>query len=200
LEKSFPSKVVIPFVETDQRIPVSWNEENRSTLKARIERLSVAYPKGTAREARELSSPGVHCSRCRIRHRCSAYIEAAPEWWGARQENPRPLPLDAWGTVFDMQKEDGSISLRIHDPMGRRILIEGLSTIWNLEDVSVGAHLWFFDLQTSEPVLHHGARIHPRNFHETPSGPWGKPARTLIVFAETSKSDADSQAVRGLCR
>ena len=95
-------------------------------------------------------------------------------------------PMDVWGVVDEKNTDEEFPSIRLRDPSGRRILIEGLSPEWELESIEPGVTLWCFELKSSEADFRHGARIRPRNFHEYPCGSQGQRARSLALFSDAA--------------
>ena len=96
------------------------------------------------------------------------YLDMAPRWWPNRSGHPRPLPLDVWGTVRSLRRDDKGVTVGLEDPAGREVRIGGVDPERGLSDAREGDTLYLFELEATEPRIHHGARIHPRNFREVP--------------------------------
>jgi hypothetical protein len=66
------------------------------------------------------------------------------------------------------------------------VRVSGLEANLGIEGLRNGDYGWFFDVEPSETLPHHGAFTHPRNFHEVrPSRAWSDALR-IQVFAERS--------------
>ncbi len=182
LESAFPGAHVRPFVEQVDRVQVPWGDRERSQLVERLRKVAEKLPAGAPLRARECAKPGAYCGRCRLRPVCTAYIDAAPTWWPDGVGHPRPLPLDVWGTVVNVQAVDDSDTVRLIDASGRRVRVDGLERSWGTTTQREGDAVWFFDLESSEDLEQHGAMIQPRNFHQSPPGPRWKRANRLRTY------------------
>lgn len=180
LERAQPGIRVEAYVEGVDRIPVPWGRHQRERLLERLRALGARLPDGRELAADDLASPGSHCRFCRIRPVCSRYLRDAPSWWSDLPGAVRPLPLDVWGVVEDVQERHACVSLRLTDAGGRRVLVDGL--VVGGTSVMRGDDVWFFDLESSEDLDQHGAKVQPRNYHQVPPGPRWKPANRLRLY------------------
>jgi len=182
-ENLSPGTPVRLFVQHSRKDPVPWDEATRVDIRRRHTSLLERFPVGAALNAPTAASPGPHCAGCRFRPACAAYLTQAPRWWTNDPGNPRPLPFDVWGTVSKMATDE-LVQLEIRDPLGRMVQVEGLRRDRDWSSVSPGTTVYLFGLEPTEDTTRHGARIHPRNFHEaTPGAPW-KDALSVQVFVE----------------
>ncbi len=181
LERAQPGLRVEAYVEGVERVPVPWGRPQRERLLERLRALDAQLPHGRELVADDLASPGSHCRFCRIRPVCTRYLREAPSWWRDFASNVRPLPLDVWGVVEEVDKSGASASLRLTDVIGRRVLVDGLAAE-GMTSVVPGDEVWFFDLESSEDLEQHGAMIQPRNFHQSPPGPRWKRANRLRTY------------------
>ena len=184
LEASFPGVRVTPYVEHVTRKKVPWGDRERVRLIRRLRDVASALPGGACLEAEDLARPGAHCSTCRLRPRCSAYLNAAPTWWADQPENPRPLPLDVWGYVLRVRVDEQSVTVRLVDASGRHVHVYGIHRSQGAAGLREGDAAWFFDLEASEDLRQHGALVQPRNFHERAPGPRWRSARSMRLFSQ----------------
>ncbi len=172
------------FLQAGVVTAVPWNEDVRESTARRVSEIGKRFPTRATLAASDAASPGVHCSGCRLRPRCSTYLQFVPDWWRNTGESPRPLPADVWGRVSSIDDEPLGISIRLEDVAGRRTLVRGLDPTHDLKGVGVGNKLFFFDLEPTEDATIHGRRMHPRSFHERSPGPRWTPARRLRMYIE----------------
>jgi len=182
IERAWPGVRVEPYIEGAKRVPVPWGELQRDRLMDRLRSLDERLPRGREFAAEDLAFPGSHCGFCRLRPLCGRYLREVPAWWRDSAGALRPLPLDVWGLVDQVNESRAGISLRLTDAAGRRVLVDGLAKASGLSEVSPGDAVWLFDLESSEDLDQHGAKVHPRNFHQYPPGPRWRLARRLRVF------------------
>lgn len=186
LEVAFPHVRVTPYVERVVRIRVPWGDQERTRLMERLQAVKSALPARASLKAEDLARPGVHCGTCRLRPRCLAYLDAAPRWWLDQRTNPRPLPLDVWGSVLKAQSDQQSVTVWLVDVSGRHVRVDGIDRSHGAATIDEGDSVWFFDLEASEELNQHGALIQPRNFHEHVPGPRWRPARRMRLFSGPS--------------
>lgn len=184
VESKLPGREIQLFVEGAERLQIPWDERCRDEILERLECVSLAYPEEHLVRARSIANPGVHCAQCRLRAMCSVYAEVVPRWWKNEQENPRPLPLDVWGTISRIETGSSGIDVWINDAIGRKVRVAGLNAERGVQNIGLGETVWFFDLEASEDLCQHGAHVQPRNFHEYSSDRRHKAARRLRVFSE----------------
>jgi CRISPR/Cas system-associated exonuclease Cas4 (RecB family) len=181
LERAKPGIRVDAYIEGAERVPVHWGGPQRERLLERLRALDARLPHGRQLVADDLASPGSHCRFCRIRPVCSRYLRDVPSCWPDLAGAVLPLPLDVWGVVEHVEQKGAGASLRLTDAGGRRVLVEGL-VAEGMIDVMPGDDVWFFNLESSEDLDQHGAKVQPRNFHQVPPGPRWALARRLQVF------------------
>lgn len=182
LERAQPGIRVDPFVEGSDRTAVPWDDTHRNRLLDRLRKLDEKLPAGRHIAAEDLANPGAHCRFCRLRPMCSRYLRDVPSWWYDLPGSVRPLPLDVWGVVDKARSCARGTSIKLFDASGRRVLVDGLSRTLGMDEIEIGDYVWFFDLESSEDLDHHGAKVQPRNFHQVPPGPRWSTARRLRVF------------------
>lgn len=156
------------YMEGSDRVRVPWTEEARQECVETLRAAMEEFPAGEDRAAEELARPGWWCRGCRLRPTCPNYLADVPKWWHNGGDVPRPLPWDSWGTITDIQVHDAVAKIEIVDAAGRSVRIEGIDTAREVADLNVGDEIFLFDLMPTEPTIHHGARLQPRNFHELP--------------------------------
>ena len=183
-ESLAPDRPVRLFIDGADRLPVAWNRNTRRFYASELSKADDRFPAEAPRCALELGRPGTCCIGCRIRPVCPSYLDAASRWWPNREGAPRPLPIDTWGTVLALRRDEGSVTVDMEDRAGRRVRVEGLDPGRALGHLRLGDDLYLFDLEPTEPTILHGARLHPRNFHELPpdGGLRFKRARALQVY------------------
>ena len=142
-----------------------------------------ANPAGAALSASEAASPGSVCRFCRLRPQCSKYLEAAPAMWSNDGDQPRPLPMDAWGRVIDLRHEAVGSTVRLVDPMGREVVIRGVVQEKGDESIDFGSYLFAFNLLATQDCYQHGRVLHPRSFHvEAPGKRWKSALQARIYL------------------
>jgi len=161
------------FVHARQNVAIEWNELEKAKLSERVESLSNGYVAGIVMPATAVSSPGTHCIGCRLRAQCPRYLREMPDFWPNNGENPRPLPLDAWGVVRDQVRDSRGWTLNLDDPAGRQVVISGIDERHGIHEGRLGRNVYAFALAGGEDRLMHGRSLHPRAFHEhSPSPRW----------------------------
>lgn len=180
-----PDAHVRLWLEGSERVEVPWNDAARVEIEELLDEILSGLPEGLSLSAESLAKEGSHCARCRIRHRCPRYLGVAPEWWKGRSTTAPVAPFDVWGTVIDARSQgERSYEVTLRDVAGRKVRVSGLHNgPWD-ERLRSGDHVWFFDLEPSETLPHHGAFTHPRNFHgERASRVWSDALRLQIFIA-----------------
>jgi hypothetical protein len=94
------------------------------------------------------------------------------------------LPLDVWGKVSASRTNRDTLEVEIVDAAERSVRVECLDPNRCVADFQLGETVYFFGLEATEPTIHHGARVQPRNFHELPpdGGLVYKRARALQLY------------------
>jgi hypothetical protein len=148
--------------------------------------LAEQLPTDHTLSAAGLAKSGPQCGSCRIRHRCSRYRNVAPTWWTEKSSKRRVAPFDIWGDVEEVVSAGGVIEeVLLHDAADRQARVSGLDT----EGVRPGDRVWFFDLQPTQSLPHHGLFIHPQNFHgKRPNRAWRNAVR-FSGFVESSTTE-----------
>ena len=133
----------------------------------------------------DLARPGEDCRNCSMRHRCLAYLDAAPQWWRGN-EAPNSVPFDTWGRVVAIQGGERAI-VDLEDAAGRSVRVRELDEPQRWTDLASDQHVWFFN---AKPVAvrraRDGRRLHPRAFRDLPVQPADQRAWTLEVFVTSS--------------
>lgn len=169
-------------VEGSVDFKVPWTPAIREATLARVEMMISKFPGGSGVRAADVASPGPHCGHCRLRPRCASYLSQASSWWPNSGEHPRPMPLDAWGRLVDVDIEPIGFRVRLEDDLGRLILVRGLDPRTKIDRHPIGTKIFIFDLQSTEDSRAHGRRIHPRAFHQRSPGARWATAWTTSVF------------------
>ena len=143
------------------------------------DRSLAAYP---------LVRDGSHCKWCLARHRCPRYRGVAPTWWKEVSTTGPVAPFDTWGTLLEVGASNGrGHEVTLRDAADRPVWISGLEARLGTGDLRGGDEVWFFELEPSERLPHHGAYTHPRNFHGVrPARGWSDALR-LRVFRGPSR-------------
>lgn len=186
VERIDPDARVRLWLEGSERVEIPWDDAIRTEIEELLGTTLSDLPDNLPLPADSLAREGPHCGGCRIRHRCPRYRSVAPEWWRNTSANARVAPFDIWGTLLEVGTEDErSYEALLRDAADRKVRVSGLDDeIGNLHD---GDYAWFFDLEPSETLPHHGAFTHPHNFHgERPSRAWSDALR-LKVFIATGR-------------
>lgn len=113
-----------------------------------------------------VANPGpAQCRRCSRRHRCSAYLSDAPQWWTQHYEPRERPPFDIWGAVLEIQSRPNGWSVDLMGAHGRPVTVTGLDARHQWNEVQPGEHLYFFNLQPSG--MAHRWPVAPSNYHES---------------------------------
>jgi RecB family exonuclease len=184
VEELATGRLVRIYLEGAERLQVPWTPDVRASCAEQLGEMLGRFPAGAVLAAKDLAQPGTWCRSCRLRPGCSAYLETAPTWWMNVGNAPRPLPWDVWGAIETVQMEGGTLTLQIRDSAERAVRVQGLDLRRGIGDLNAGDGIFLFDLKPTEPTIHHGARLQPRNFHELPpdDGLKFERARALQVF------------------
>ncbi|MEQ9078895.1 MAG: PD-(D/E)XK nuclease family protein [Sandaracinaceae bacterium] len=189
---SAPGKALRLYVEQVKRHRVPWSEIHRLALLDRLALVNDALPPGEVRDAATLANPGTHCRNCRLRPVCGKYLDTVPQWWRGGEAHTRPLPLDVWGELAQLTEEKDRHTLRLLDPVGRRVRVDQVSRRHGTGDLRPGQSVWLFNLEASEDLRRHGEQRHPRNFHEYSPGPRWQTARGLRLFGSPPSPAANA--------
>lgn len=181
IERIDPDARVRLWLEGSERVEVPWNDVTRSETEELLDTTLTNLPDDVSLPADSLAREGPHCGRCRIRHRCPRYRSVAPAWWESTSTTAPVAPFDVWGTVLGVStKDERFYEVMLRDAAGRKVRVSGLRDGFGIGSLRSGD--WFFDLEPSETLPHHGAFTHPRNFHgERTSRAWSDALR-LGVF------------------
>jgi len=171
------------WLEGSERVEVPWDDAARAETEELLNETLSRLPDDLPLSADSVAREGPHCGRCRLRHRCPRYRSVAPEWWRSMSTTALVAPFDVWGTVLEVSSEDERFyEVMLRDAAGRKVRVSGLRAGLGIAGLRSGDYAWFFDLEPSETLPHHGAFTHPRNFHgERPSRAWSDALR-LGVF------------------
>jgi hypothetical protein len=171
----------------EREVPFDFDARRRATDE--VMRITGSMPPAGVASADELTSPGMSCLACSIRHVCPAYRANAPNWWKQYPSNIDRLSNDVWGTALELHLE-GRMDLVLRDDAGRRVRIDGLGDQHGLTPSVAGKRVWFFGLEaTGATRAFDGARFHPRSFHELPRDRVERQAWALQVFLDAVNRD-----------
>lgn len=178
-----PDARVRLWLEGSERVEVPWDSAARAETEELLDETLSDLPDDLSLSAESLAKEGSHCARCRIRHRCPRYLDVATEWWKSISTAAPVAPFDVWGTVLEVKSEDERFyEVILRDAAGRKVRVSGLRAEHGIERLSSGDYVWFFDLEPSETLPHHGAFTHPRNFHGDRLSPAWSDALRLQIF------------------
>lgn len=188
VEKIDPDARVRLWLEGSERVEVPWDSAARDETEELLGETLSGLPDGLSLPADSLAKDGPHCARCRIRHRCPRYLDVAPDWWKSISTTAPVAPFDIWGVFLDVRSEDERFNeVMLRDTADRKVRVSGLRAGQGVEGLRSGDCVWFFDLETSETLPHHGAFTHPRNFHgERSSRAWSDALR-LRIFGKRAE-------------
>jgi hypothetical protein len=162
---------------------VASDAHDLAALRARL--LELDLPWGKSVTASPFETPGPHCAFCPQRPACASYVTFAEDAW--KQERVgiglRPLPLDTWGTLEEVEEVHGRLRLVLRSPNGQRTQVTGVGLRhFSAGPPARGQPVWLFDLQTQEG--HKGGKyVHPLNFHEVGPKPWLSSWTTRVFLA-----------------
>ena len=178
-----PDTRVRLWLEGSERVEVPWDSAARAETEELLDETLSGLPDDLSLPADSLAKEGPHCALCRIRHRCPRYLDVAPEWWKSMSTTAPVAPFDVWGTVLDVRSEGQQFyEVMLRDIADRKVRVSGLRSGRGIERLRSGDYVWFFDLEPSETLPHHGAFTHPRNFHgERSSRAWSNAFATPSV-------------------
>lgn len=163
------------WLEGRECVEVPWSSTHEEEARERLMAICSELPPEETVPAIELAETGPHCGRCRIRHRCPAYRSVAPIWWRRESSSAPVAPFDSWGDVERSEGEgEGTCVAYLRDEAGREVRVSGLE----IDGLRTDHRVWFFDLQPSQTLPHHGVYRHPRNFHvRAPNRSWSEALR-----------------------
>ncbi len=150
------------WLEGGTRVEVPWDEGHSEVTMEQVLSIREKLPVGRTLSAAELAKAGSHCGSCRIRHRCRRYRDEAPTWWVGKASDHAVAPFDIWGDVQEVVAEgEETVEVMLHDAAGRPTRVSGIDA----EGVRPSDRAWFFGLQPTQVLPHHGVFVHPQNFH-----------------------------------
>jgi len=183
-----PSARVRLWLEGSEHIEVPWNDAIRTEIEDLLYTTLAELPHDRSFSADSLARAGPHCGRCRIRQRCARYRRVAPSWWGERSTVAPVAPFDTWGLVSEVGSEvEESYEVLLRDAAGRKVRVTGVEASTGVEKLRRRDRVWFFDVEPSETLPHHGAFTHPRNFHGKRSSRAWPDALRLRLFIEARR-------------
>ncbi len=157
-------------VEEDDRL--TFDDQERAALKSRVAALWTklsTHQRDGGLNAMELASVGRVCEFCDVRHRCSSYLESAPQAWEglAADLKPSSMPLDAWGRIDHISSSNqGGLHVYLERHDGLRIQIERVNEARWGNRLEVGRYAYFFNLAASHQLKRHGKFTYPLMFQE----------------------------------
>jgi hypothetical protein len=185
VERIDPDARVRLWLKGSERVEIPWDDAVRGETEGLLDTTLSDLPDDLSLPADSLAREGPQCGRCRIRHRCPRYRNVAPAWWESTSTTAPVAPFDTWGTLLEVgTKGERSYEVLLRDAAGRKVRVSGLEAGLGIESFRIGDYAWFFDLEPSETLPHHGAFTHPRNFHgERPSRAWSDALRLRVFIA-----------------
>ena len=107
---------------------------------------------------------------------------------GERSTVAPVTPFDTWGLVSEVGSEvEESYEVLLRDAAGRKVRVTGVEASTGVEKLRRRDRVWFFDVEPSETLPHHGAFTHPRNFHGKRSSRAWPDALRLRLFIEARR-------------
>jgi RecB family exonuclease len=163
------------WLEGSARVEIPWNEGHAEETLEQLLSVIKQLPTGRVLSANSFARTGTQCGSCRIRHRCSRYRNVAPVWWTEKSSRVKVAPFDIWGDVQAVAAEgEGPVEMLLLDAAGRQVRVAGICA----QDVRLGDRVWFFDLQPTQRLPHHGLFVHPQNLHgKRPNPAWRNAVR-----------------------
>jgi len=104
-------------------------------------------------------------------------------WWQGQADPPRPVPLDTWGIVDDLEQTAEGIDLMLTDVVGRVVRVRGLDEVHGLTAEHIGSEVAVFNLQPTQDVRLHGRWLAPTSWHERSPGRTYPSATGTRVFS-----------------
>ena len=189
VERIAPNSRVRLWLEGSDRVEVPWDQAIRNETEESLRAILDRLPHDRSLAADSLAREGPQCKWCRVRHRCPRYRRVAPVWWTEVSTSEPIAPFDTWGTLLGVEaRNERSYEATVRDAAGRLVRISGLEASLGIGNLHDGDGVWFFELESSERLPHHGAYVHPRNFHGARPGRGWSDALRLQVFGEPSYS------------
>jgi hypothetical protein len=150
------------WLEGSEKVEVQWDENLAAETMEQLLSVTEHLPAGQVLYAADIVQPGAHCGSCRIRHRCQRYRSVAPGWWTEKSSRGSVAPFDIWSEVKEiLASGEETAEVVLQDAAGRRVRVTGIRA----EGARRGDRMWFFDLQPTQRLPHHGLFVHPQNFH-----------------------------------
>lgn len=176
------------WLEGSERTEVPWDENLAAETMEQLLSVAGHLLADQVLRAADIASPGAHCGSCRIRHRCVRYRDIAPTWWVDKSSKGAVAPFDIWGKLLEVLPErEGTVTLTLRDAAGRVARVSGIRA----DLASSNDRVWFFELQPTQILPHHGVFVHPQNFHaRRPNRAW-RDALRYCGFVERHAVDAD---------
>ncbi len=153
-------------IRQDEAVNVTWDASTRASVRELLEQTLAELPEAALVEAVGLASPGPQCRRCRLRPACIRYLTEAPKLWNDEQTSGR-MPLDVWGEIRNIRELSEGVRVELRDDAGRFVVVAGISPEWRVQDLPLGDHVYFFDLETDQ-ARQHTERVQPSNLREAP--------------------------------
>lgn len=181
----FADSAVRLIVDAGSEHEVTFSATDQRRLRRFLAKIDRDLPSGQTLVASDLASPGEACATCAFRHRCDAYLHAAPRWWQATAPVPAVVPRDTWGEVFAFSTGiEGMFDIAIVDAAGRRVRLDRLDPLRWTTPPRIGDRLWAFNLES--PISRaraRAAKLHPTTFHECPADSTQQRAWGLQLFS-----------------
>lgn len=163
--------------------PVEWNQSLRNETRAALREKLESIPANSSVAGAAISKPGNECFHCPVRHRCSAYLQTAPEWWNEFPLGLDSAPADSWGTITSIEPNDDGVSIQINDAAGRPTRIDRLRSRPGLEALKIGDRVYCFGLEkTGTGRGWSGKPFQPHAFHELSPDPLTRRAWASVIY------------------
>jgi hypothetical protein len=167
----------------NSEFPVEWNRSVRNETRAALKETLEGIPANSSVNGAAISKPGNECFHCPVRHRCTGYLQTAPEWWKEFPFGLDSVPADTWGTITAIEPNDDGVSLQISDAAGRPTRIDRLRRRPGLDALKIGDRVYCFGLEkTGTGRGWSGKPFHPHAFHELSPDPLTRRAWATVIY------------------
>ena len=159
-----PTSYVNLSILSDVEIPILFDRNVQDEILDWLRSRTVALSPGTVVPSDSISRVGPDCRWCKVRHRCAGYLREVPLLW--RSNLDWTLPLDVWGEIERIDsKGSGLVDLTLWDAGRRRVKVFCLRES-HVKGLSIGSHIWLFDLSASPRDIRGKTWRQPLNFYE----------------------------------
>lgn len=164
-------------------LSITWDADAKTETLRHLTSATESLSTGTELDCPILARIGSECCHCPIRHRCTAYLNAAPGWWNQIPQAVAAIPADTWGTLTSITSRSDLIEIQLKDAAGREISVTGLRDRTGFSAIRPGDTLFFFGVErTGSGIGWNGQQFQPHAFHELPPDKSLRRAWALEIF------------------